>query len=336
MSKYLNLAIFFDGTWNDDSSETNVWKLRGDTRLGTYSFEGESDEYTTEALYETGPGTSADMSIYGGAFAGDLDKALIDAYAWVSERIINLKATRSEQIPQLFLFGFSRGAYRAHVFSWLLNDVGIPNDFSKCRDIAAAYAKHNHREVLELTQDGVIHAPAIKMLGLWDVVSAPLDKYGNFQNHIRSPLVENLYHAMAANERRVNFPVMQYCPTIKGTVQTWFSGAHSDVGGGYPPKERERSDIALAWMKYHAMECGLDFLSEQTTAPDINFNKLRKIHDEAYRITKPHRSFLRGELIHASLAMRRKQIQSYIPEVLQLPKSITTSIIDAIMYRWKS
>lgn len=336
MSKYLNLAIFFDGTWNDDSSETNVWKLRGDTRLGAYSFEGESDEYTTEALYETGPGTSADMSIYGGAFAGDLDKALIDAYAWVSERIINLKATRSEQIPQLFLFGFSRGAYRAHVFSWLLNDIGIPKDFSKCRDIAAAYAKHNQRKVLELTQDGVIPAPTIKMLGLWDVVSAPLDKYGNFQNHIRSPLVENLYHAMAANERRVNFPVMQYCPTIKRTVQTWFSGAHSDVGGGYPPKERELSDIALAWMKYHAMECGLDFLTVQDPPPEIDFRKLTKIHDEAYSITKVRRSFLAGELIHASLEARRKQSKSYFPEILALPTRITTTILDTIAYLWKA
>ena len=98
MSKYLNLAIFFDGTWNDDSSETNVWKLRGDLRLGSYSFEGETDEYSTTALYETGPGTSADMAIYGGAFAADLDKALIDAYAWVCERIINLK-TYSAIVP---------------------------------------------------------------------------------------------------------------------------------------------------------------------------------------------------------------------------------------------
>jgi hypothetical protein len=112
------------------------------------------------------------------------------------------------------------------------------------------------------------------MLGLWDVVSAPLEKYGNFQNHIRSPLVENLYHAMAANERRVNFPVMQYCPTIKGTVQTWFSGAHSDVGGGYPPKERELSDIALAWMKYDAMECGLEFIHTNQGYPACTVLKL--------------------------------------------------------------
>lgn len=236
----------------------------------------------------------------------------------------------------MFLFGFSRGAYRAHVFSWLLNDIGIPKDFSKCRDIAAAYAKHNQRKVLELTQDGVIPAPTIKMLGLWDVVSAPLDKYGNFQDHVRSPLVENLYHAMAANERRVNFRVMQYHPQQKRTVQIWFSGAHSDVGGGYPKDERELSDIALAWMKYHALECGLDFLSELTKVPDINFNELHEIHDEASSLTKPHRSFLVGELIHASLVSRRKQIHSYIPEVLQLPQRITTSIIDTIMYRWKA
>jgi len=331
MAKYLNLAIFFDGTWNDYTSETNVWKLRGDLRLGKYSFKGESDEYMTEALYETGPGTSADMSIYGGAFAPDLGKALEDAYAWVSERIINLNASKSKLIPQLYLSGFSRGAYRAHTFSWLLNDIGIPNDFSKCRDIAKAYVRHKNRGVLELLQDGTVPAPRIKMLGIWDVVTAPLDKYQDFQDNIRSPLVEELYHAMAANERRINFPVMQYNPQQSGTTQTWFSGVHSDVGGGYPENERELSDIALSWMKYHAMECGLDFITDLKTYPEFDFSTLHKIHDEAYRITKPHRSFLVGESIHATLDARRHKIKSYIPEIIQFPKTITKSIIDKII-----
>lgn len=328
MAHYNNLSVFFDGTWNDDSSETNVWKLRGDLRLGDYQFHAEEDSYTTEALYETGPGTSADWAIYGGAFAADLGKAIVDAYAWLTEKLLNLKNSGTDTIPQLYVFGFSRGAYRAHAFSWLLNDIGIPNDFGKCREIAEAYVKHKHREALELTQDGTFPSPAIKMLGLWDVVTAPMDKYQGYQDNIRSPLVENLYHAMAANERRKDFPVMQYNSQQDGTTQTWFSGAHSDVGGGYPEDERELSDIAFNWMKHHAMTCGLDFVREPKTYPNFDFSTLKKIHDEAFRTTKPRRSFLSGDQIHASLIARKKQIKDYTPEVLNYPSHITTAITN--------
>ena len=38
--------------------------------------------------------------------------------------------------------------------------------------------------------------------------------------------------------------------------QTWFAGAHSDVGGGY--QTRALADIPLGWMARHAAEDGLE------------------------------------------------------------------------------
>jgi hypothetical protein len=41
--------------------------------------------------------------------------------------------------------------------------------------------------------------------------------------------------------------------------QVWFSGVHSDVGGGYPGPERELANITMRWMINRATSwCGLD------------------------------------------------------------------------------
>ena len=39
--------------------------------------------------------------------------------------------------------------------------------------------------------------------------------------------------------------------------QVWFTGVHSDVGGGY--SDTSLSDIALLWMAERAREFGLEF-----------------------------------------------------------------------------
>jgi hypothetical protein len=65
-----------------------------------------------------------------------------------------------------------------------------------------------------------------------------------------SSKIENAFHAIAIDERRVPF-----APAIWGvdedsnqTVsQTWFPGVHSNIGGGYP--DAELSNISLLWMK---------------------------------------------------------------------------------------
>jgi len=321
MARYHNLVLFFDGTWNTHDSETNVWKLRGDLRLGDYSFAGEADQYFTEAFYVTGPGTSANMSLYGGGLAADLGVALEDAYAWLCEKVLNLRLDDPDAVPQVYAFGFSRGAYRAHVFSWLLHDVGILRNFANCRKIVRAFVGKDAAGIRGLLSEGSLPSPPIAMLGLWDVVTAPLDLYSGFNDGLRSPLVRRLYHAMAANECRINFPVMQYDPKEDGTTQMWFSGAHSDVGGGYPPGERELSDIALAWMRERAFDCGLDFLGDPVDSSSFDFIGLGKIHDEASGLVRRNRQFLEGELVHESLRRRSLQVAGYTPEVDGLPSS---------------
>lgn len=322
--KYNNYAIFFDGTWNKHSSETNVWLLREGLRLGNYQFEGEDCEFSTDAFYVSGPGTSADMKVFGGGFAMDLADAIVDAYAWICEKIINLKHQEPETIPQIYLFGFSRGAYRAHMFSWMLNDLGIVLDFAKVRNAAELWCNHKRERVDELlASTSVIQSPRIKFMGLWDVVSAPLDVYKHYNDGKKSPLVEKLSHAMAANEHRLNFPVMKYNSADSSVEQVWFPGAHSDVGGGYPRDERALSNNVLQWMKLRAYKEGLDFkVAPVQEAQQIKLDSNVVLHDEALAIRKLfkryNREFVDGESFHPLIRSLAAQ-GGYQPYLIACP-----------------
>ena len=64
-------------------------------------------------------------------------------------------------------------------------------------------------------------------------------------------------------------------PVEQVMEQMWFSGAHSDVGGGYP--ETGLSDVALEWMVGRAEKLGqLEF---DHSALDLNPDPLANGHD---------------------------------------------------------
>lgn len=321
MAHYHNFAIFFDGTCNDHCDETNVYTMCKELRLGKYSFDGESDSYYTDAIYEAGPGTTINTILLGGLFAEDLGNALTDVYPWICEKILNLNRDEPETKPQIFIFGFSRGAYRAHAFSWLLQTYGIPLKYTACRPVAKAFIDHNDNVIPTLLKDGVLPSPEITMLGLWDIVSAPLDAKKHYNDGCRPPKVLNIYHAMAANERRLNFPVLQYSPHGKGIEQMWFPGAHSDVGGGYPVNERALSNQCYNWMKEKAYNLGLDFLVPPKKIKNHTaiIGNLNEMHDESLPLTPNNREFLSGERVHKNVKNMMHYFKNYTTFVNDFP-----------------
>lgn len=63
---------------------------------------------------------------------------------------------------------------------------------------------------------------------------------------------------------------------------------HSDVGGGYPAGEWGLSDIALAWLRDKAVECGLKMEGIVDSNYKAQPNPLGQIHDSKsglYRLT---------------------------------------------------
>ena len=316
----MKLVVCIDGTWNEASTHTNVWKLKQDLDCSG----------DTQATYIEGIGTVTGDELLGGMFAADFDRPLGLAYRWLTKKILN--APKGEDIA-IYLFGFSRGGYLAHTLSWLLHEVGVPRKFAACVPLATAYAKKDASEVVRLAQDGVIASPPIKMLGLWDAVTSPHDVYRGYHDGEKAPNVAHVFHAMATDERRKLFGVMQYKPG-PGIMQTWFSGVHMDVGGGYPDGECELSDVTLDWMKHCARRHGLSFVDELGRRPrQFDFSSLAKIHNEETPLDpiRP-RTFLEGEFIDRSVRDRIKTQEGYFPAIASVPTTLVDWLQGLVAY----
>ena len=309
----MKLVVCVDGTWNEASTRTNVWKLKQDLDC--------SPESDTQATYIEGIGTVTGDELLGGMFAADFPRPLGLAYRWLTKKVLN--APEGEEIS-VYVFGFSRGAYISHTLSWLLSEVGIPSKFANAIPIAEAYANKDTKAVERLKSEGVLPSPKIEMLGLWDAVSSPHDFFKGYHDGERAPNVEMIYHAMATDERRTLFGVMQYSPAPK-VVQSWFSGVHMDVGGGYPEGECELSDIALEWMKRNAERHGLKFVNPAESRPHkCDFASIAKIHNEETPLDpiKP-RVYLDGEVIDPSVRDRVNTQVGYFPSIAEVPSTLS-------------
>jgi uncharacterized protein (DUF2235 family) len=222
--------------------------------------------------YDQGVGTGNILDrLTGGAFGEGLEANINAAYQFLIGNY--------ELDDELYLFGFSRGAYTARSLAGMIRKCGILKR-SSAREYKAAvdlYRNGEHPDDPGPTAFRALHSIAgtgtieIRFIGVWDTVGAlgiPLRglrwltrRDYQFHDTELSGSVKFAYHALAADEHRAPFAptLWKYKPKDGQTVeQVWFCGAHSDVGGGYA--ERGLSDIALQWMlgKAHATGLALD------------------------------------------------------------------------------
>jgi uncharacterized protein (DUF2235 family) len=106
------LAICLDGTWNRRDSGTNVYQLstliaRGDVGGG----------WVQDVFYDPGVGTGVLDGVTGGAFGFGLSQNVRDAYAWLVERY--------RDDDEIYVFGFSRGAFTARSLVGLIAKCGL-------------------------------------------------------------------------------------------------------------------------------------------------------------------------------------------------------------------
>jgi uncharacterized protein (DUF2235 family) len=136
---------------------------------------------------------------------------------------------------KVFIFGFSRGAYAARRLAGLITQCGIP---VKTGDVELAWQLYLKQDTLSaeaLKQAERFFDIPVEMLGVWDTVKTTTDE--DFNDNKLSDCVAAGYHAMAIDEKRKFSPVLKWKPEAR-VNQTWFSGVHSDVGGGL---QRKRS-----------------------------------------------------------------------------------------------
>lgn len=268
------LAVFCDGTWNkaDQAHDgqpcpTNV------VRLAMRVARAGADGTPQVSYYDQGVGTGNRLDRWtGGAFGKGLDTNLYEAY-----RFLMLNYELGDEI---FLFGFSRGAYTVRSLAGMVRKCGIlaRRDADLYGEAIRTYCDAAPPDDAGPTDFRCRHSIAagnaipIRMIGVWDTVGAlgipvrglrwiTADKY-KFHDVELSGIVQHACQALAIDERRAPFEAARWVPVKKPgqTVeQVWFCGVHSDVGGGYPPDAQGRrlSDIPLAWMRDKAVANGL-------------------------------------------------------------------------------
>lgn len=259
MSKRIVLCT--DGTWDKKTNQTNVYRI----------FKAVDTSADQVAFYDDGVGATGlplDM-LLGGAFGTGLFDKIKQGYTQISHVY--------EAGDEIFLFGFSRGAYTARSIAGMIAACGLPTknfDDGLVETAFQAYRNKDQRAALlaELNKTYAMDGAKIAMVGVWDTVGAlgipaifggvSSILYG-FLDTSLNPRVLNAYHAVAIDERRNEFPpTLWTSPPAPGqkVEQVWFCGVHSDVGGGEPPDETPEtalSDITLAWIMDKASALGL-------------------------------------------------------------------------------
>ena len=300
-----NIIICCDGTGNEiEANLSNVLKLfrilrKSDDQVvyynpgvGTISSSDPWSRLKSEAL-----GVLGLMTGYG------LDANVLDAYRFLLDEY--------EDGDQLYLFGFSRGAYTVRVLAGFLRLIGLLQKPQRnlCGYALTAYKKAAEENNFEIAwrfeRVASTRCIPIKFIGVWDTVSSvivprPDRMYVPSLEELpytrTNSCVEVFRQATAIDERRRMFRINRWTepqhykpnPFVPGegdpqdVKQVWFSGVHSDVGGGYPEKESGATEYPLKWMIDEAVVHGL-----QINLAMYNHLVLGREHEGATRTYVP-------------------------------------------------
>ena len=255
-----SIAIFCDGTWNlTDRKETQTNVVQLAQAVKTTSADG----IKQVPLYIRGVGTGRGSNVLsrvsdkwlGGMLGWGLESNIEDAY----RQLIWLY----EPGDEIYIFGFSRGAYTARSLAGLLSKAGILRRSEVDRvgeamqlyrtrgaaghpDVAAVQTKRaefspdvatsttdfikrdkdeNPVELLEISYLGVFDTVgALGLPGFLGLISRLTNQKYSFHDTALSSSVKSAYHAVALDERRKTFP-----PSLWGNLDTLNAHAQREV-----------------------------------------------------------------------------------------------------------
>jgi Uncharacterized alpha/beta hydrolase domain (DUF2235) len=299
------IVVLSDGTGNSSAAlwRTNVWRT-----FDALDLSG-SDQV---AFYDDGVGTSSfkPFAILGGAFGVGLKRNVIDIYKFVcrnyqteADEIFGFGFSRGaftirvvtglildqglvQADNEIDLHRLATAAYqdyhnrKYHTVWWEI--------FNRDHKIPPPRAAANNRPVNR-----------IRFLGLWDTVAAyglPADEMTRgvskwiwpleLPSRVLDPRVQRACHALALDDERTTFHPVLWDESAQATAgpdqprpvsderisQVWFSGMHSNVGGGYP--DDSLAHIPQYWIMSEARRCGLRFKSPPAADPDSMINTM--------------------------------------------------------------
>jgi uncharacterized protein (DUF2235 family) len=249
------LIVLFDGTWNKVRTHTNVerlWKLIAPA---------DPSGIEQDALYIPGVGVKPGIThLLGGAFGLGLSANIEQGYRWLAQNW--------NDGDEIWLFGFSRGAFSARSAGGLIRKCGLLKPDAKGEVSKQAvdeaydfYQNEAHPDDPKAVAYRAQHSREVPIhfIGVWDTVGAlgipdvaswfPFSrKRYQFHDTELSKIVRFAYHALALDEHRADFRPTKWTrlpenlapgesatskkPEQIDVEQRWFVGAHADVGGG--------------------------------------------------------------------------------------------------------
>jgi type VI secretion system secreted protein VgrG len=254
----LVIGVFFDGTKNNmlaqpEDQHTNVAKL-----LPLYQ------QTTTPPIYVQGVGTKAvsgsdgsytlNTSPFGlgmglGPYGGETRLKEAREEVWGALQKYHAEYGSPEKV--IFdVFGFSRGAMLARHFVNMVQ-AGLP-------DLTQPPKIGQSRIFPDLRESEITSAPAspfalaptgqqlyprleaavsVRFLGIFDSVGSFYwpgnDSEGFINGHLAEGSADFVYHPVAKDEIRQNFPLTSIAPGMSVAIEEVLFGVHSDIGGGY-------------------------------------------------------------------------------------------------------
>jgi len=312
------LIVCCDGSWHRLASRypTNVVKLAQSVKRR------DARGIPQVVHYSEGIG-AGNRSRISGIIGLGLDEDIIEAYTFL--------ALNHEPGDEVYLFGFSRGAYTVRSLAGMIHCCGLV-EREQMRRIPDAYNLYRDRGVspgapmaCQFRKNHCVPVP-IEVLGCWDTVGAlgfPIDipgisvdrlfnkRFGFHDTRINAS-VKHAFHAKAIDERREVFKVT---PMKKGVRQgqvieeTWFPGDHSCIGGGRKSKA-PLANRCLVWMLERIEAHGLGLATdldrvEGGTAQDHTIKFDNQLHG-LYRLTKSKTRSITGTFDHLDLSAKRR------------------------------
>lgn len=337
------IVICFDGTWNKPADEALPVGQQVETNVCRF-YKSVKDTGANGVKqikwYDEGVGTKWYDQFVGGTIGTGLELNIVQGYEFLAKNY--------EDGDEVYVIGFSRGAYTARSLVGMIRNCGLIYPKHLALKVAMAYGIYRTRE------DGVDSFTAkvfrasfsreikIKFIGVWDTVGAlgiPLHiikdfnmKFYEFHDTQLSEIVQNAYHALAIDEHRLDFDACLWNPATaprQALEQRWFLGAHCDVGGGY--KNHQLSDMALRWMQDKASGVGLacdavqvgpkNYLGDYADSYALFLEGLyAKKNPRHYRTLGTTR--FGKEIVDESVQRRRKEDRDYEPQNNGLPKLV--------------
>ncbi len=298
IKKPKKLVVFCDGTWNRADQKTLDGRPCPTNVLRLFEATMPYDQQDNPQIvhYVEGVGTRKAERLRGGGFGYGISDNIKNAYCFI--------VSNYEPGDEIFLFGFSRGAFTARSIAGLIRNVGILRR-DKRHLVSEAFRRYKDRSPKwhpdseysnEFRKENTHQNETIRFLGVWDTVGALGAPFGmvlgwivdklfkcRFHDVNLSSIIESAYHALSIDERRWPFRPTLWKLNDKhlqknaangnhpAYEEKWFPGVHSNVGGGYP--NTGLSDCALEWMvdraRYHGLNVNLNLISEPKYQPEV-------------------------------------------------------------------